>query len=1090
MGKTAASIPRARSLPPVALPFAGLFVISGACGLTYEVVWTRMLTEVFGVTAFAVSTVLISFMGGLALGAALLGRRADAAARPLRMFALLEAGVGAYALGLPLLLGGVDRVYTWLFSLLPDLFLLRSAVRFVFCVVLLLVPTVLMGGTLPTLGQGLLRRREQVGLGVGLLYFVNTLGAAAGCYLAGFHLLPYLGLFRTTLLAAAFNGIVAGTAFVLDAFGRSAGARAVLRGEADAAEAGSPDGRALARPAPALTEPPSWPLWVAFGSGLAALAFEVVWFRVLVLVFGSTVYSFSAMLTVFLLGIALGSMLVGPWADGAGHPVRLLVAAQGAVAVCALGGSLAVNRMPALFLDVIRDVGLDFEGMNHAKFMLSSLVLLPAALAFGATFPVCVRLQAGMGGGTGSRIGRVYAWNTVGAILGSFGAGFLLLPTIGAEWTLRGVIGLGILLALGSILAEPGRLNLRWAIPAGLGLVLLAALLVLAPRWDRRLLGAGAYFEPRQFYDEQGGIVLDRVVADYELMTYTEGYNETIISFRSPKGKFITVNGSTTASDHFEDMFSQRMLGHLPAALHPGRPNTACIVGLGAGVTAGAIGLYDEVERLVALEIERGVFEASRFFEEENHRVLAHPGLDLRIDDGRNFLKLARDRFDLISSAPNFPSLTGSGALYSREFFQLCRERLAPEGVVCQFAPIWRLLPEDVKTIAASFADVFPHVRLFSTGLSLVMLGRLTPFPPVRLEEVERRVKKAEVAASLAGIGVRGPIELLSFYQMDEPEIRRWAAGAPRNTDDAPRIEFFAPRGVFSDTVGANLAEIASLRPSREERARRLGLEGDDRAAFLVLAAAYDATTEGEILLSRGKVEEAMERWMPAAESGQRYARYLVADWAEKTGLAFQRRGQLREARERFLLALRYEPDRLDALVNLGYVDVFLGNLEEAEQVLAGAVERYPRAAGAIERLGIVREIQGKRDEAEALYRRAVELQPALPEPHAMLGRMLLLRGALSHGLAEIEEAIRLGDAGEAVLLARVEALLALGRPKEALKRAREAVRSFPASSAALELLAKAAEATGESAEAQAARRRIGELGTREGAESPAAPNP
>jgi len=1058
---------RPGGLPPLGFAFAGLFVVSGACGLTYEVVWTRMLAEVFGVTAFAVSTVLVSFMGGLALGAALLGKLADEARRPLRLFALLEAGVGAYALALPLLLRLVDGIYTKLFPILPDLFLLRSIVRFAFSLALLLVPTVAMGGTLPALGQGLLRSGERIGFGVGILYFVNTIGAAAGCYLAGFHLLPRLGLFRTTLLAAAFNGIVATAAWLLDGLGRRAAA---------AVEEPAPARDGPVRP---LVEPASWPLVVAFGSGLAALAFEVVWFRVLVLVFGSTVYSFSAMLSVFLLGIALGSMIVGLWADVWSRPVRLLVLAQAGVALFALAGSLAVNGMPAFFLGILRDVGFDFGGMNQAKFMLSFLALFPPALAFGATFPIAVRLEAGGRGGTGSRIGRVYAWNTVGAILGSFGAGFVLLPSIGAEWTLKLVIGVCLVLAFGSILAEPGPLELRFAMPAGLGLVLLASILALAPRWDRKLLGAGAYFEPQQYFDDRRRIVLDRVVADYDLMTYTEGYNETIISFRSAKGKFITVNGSTTASDHFEDMFSQRMLGHLPMALHPGSPRTACVVGLGAGVTAGAIGLYGGLEKLTVLEIERGVFEASRFFEDKNHRVLAHPALDLRIDDGKNFLKLTRERFDVISSAPNFPSLTGSGALYSRDFFQLCRDRLAPGGLVCQFAPIWRLLPEDLKTIVGSFCDVFPHVRLFSTGLSLVLLGRMEPFPPSNLGEIERRVARPEVSASLAEVGVRSGLELLSFYQMDEEEIRRFASGARRNTDDMPVVEFFAPRGVFSDTVGANLAEILRVRPPREERARRLGLDGEEARSFLALAAAHDGTTEARVLLSQGRTREAMELLIPAAESGQRYARYLIAERAEKAALELQRRSRLEEAREQFLLALRYEPDRLDSLVNLGYVDVFLGKLDEAERALRAAVERYPRAAGALERLGILREVQGKKDEAESLYRRAVELEPALPGPHAMLGRMLLLRGALEQGLAEIEEAIRLGEETEAVDLARIEALLALGRAKEALRRAREAARSYPSSPEAVALLAKAAEAAGREAEAAEARRRHEELSRR-----------
>ena len=218
----------------------------------------------------------------------------------------------------------------------------------------------------------------------------------------------------------------------------------------------------------------------------------------------------------------------------------------------------------------------------------------------------------------------MYAWNTAGAIVGSFLTGFVLLPTIGAERTLQIIVAVALALAFGSLVLERGPLAPRFALPAGLAVVLVVAGLVFAPPWDRRLLGAGVYFEPRQHLDPRGGSNLDRVVADYRLVTYTEGYNETIISFQTAKGRFITVNGSPTASDHLEDMFSQRMLGHLPMALHPGPVRTACIVGLGAGVTAGSIAVH-EPERLVAIELEKGVFTASRFFSVQNHGILENP---------------------------------------------------------------------------------------------------------------------------------------------------------------------------------------------------------------------------------------------------------------------------------------------------------------------------------------------------------------------------------------------------------------------------------------------------------------------------------
>ena len=999
------------------LAFALLFVVSGACALTYQVVWSRLLASIFGVTAFAVSTVLVSFMGGMALGAYLLGARVDRAARPLRVFAMLEAGIGAYALLLPLLLAAAGGLYDHLFPLLPDSFLLKSSIRFVMSLALLLVPTVLMGGTLPALGRGLLRRKDRVGLAVGLLYFVNTLGAAIGCFLAGFWLLPLLGLNRTTWLAVFFNFAVATTAFLLDRRGTDVAEDAGTRG-------GGPEGPLGA----ALTTPASWPLWVAFGSGLAALAFEVVWFRVLVLVFGSTVYSFSAMLSVFLLGLAIGSAVFGPWSDRARVPVRLLALTQGCVAVTALAGSLAVNHIPLLFLSTLRDFGITYEGMTRTKLVLSFLTIFPPALAFGGTFPVVVRLASATGRGTGTSIGRVYTWNTAGAIVGAFVTGFVLLPTVGAEITLKLVVAVAIALAFGSLLAEPGRLNTRWAVPAGLSIVVLIVVLAFAPRWDRTLLGAGVYFEPHLFIGETGEVSVSGVVADYQLKTYTEGYNDTIISFESPKGKFITVNGSATASDAFEDMFVQRMLGHLPMLFHPGPIKNVCVVGLGAGVTAGAMGLYD-IEKLTTIELEKGVLVASRFFGDRNDQVLDNPRLDLRIDDGRNFFRLSREKFDVIEAHPNFPSLSGSGALFSLDFLEQCKAHLAPGGVVSHWAPLWRTRPEDWKTIVGTFADVFPHVRLFNIGLTTILVGRLEPFPPVDLAELRARFDREAVGRSLSEVGVRGPLEVLSYYQLDDAEIRRMTEGIVRTSDDRPAIEFAAPHGAFEETVGPNLTEIRAVRPSRDERADRLGLTGNDRASYLALAAGYDDTRDGEVLLYEGRLQEAFEKLIPVADSGQRYARYLVAERAQRGAQDLQRHMQLDAAREQFMLALRYEPDRLEALVGVGYLDLFNGNLAEADTMLSRAVALYPRSAGALYRLGALRQTQGQNDEAERLYRDAIARAPLLGQPRGLLGSLLMGRGDFKGALELFDGAVALGDKTEGVLAGRAEARRRLNQP-------------------------------------------------------------
>jgi len=591
--------------------------------------------------------------------------------------------------------------------------------------------------------------------------------------------------------------------------------------------------------------------------------------------------------------------------------------------------------------------------------------------------------------------------------------------------------------------------------------VSLAAALVLAPPWDRRLLGAGTYFNPGQFYEENGGIRLRRVLADYQLRTFTEGYNDTITSYESPAGRFITVNGSPTASDQFPDMFSQRMMGHLPMALHPGPVRRACVVGLGAGVTAGAAALYD-VERLLVVELERGVRVASRFFERHNDGVLDNPRVELRIDDGRNFLKRTRERFDVISSHPNFPSLTGSGVLFSRDFFELCQSRLAPGGVMAHYAPTWRILTEDVRTIMGSFADVFPHVRVCVAGVTVVMLGRNEPFPAVDLAELERRLSAPRVRHSLDEVGIGGALDLLALYQFDGPGLRRFVDDAPRTTDARPRIEFSAPRGLFSDTVGENLAALREQRLPLERRAALLGLPAEAGGAWIAAATRYQAALDAEVALSRGEYDRAMELAIPAAEQGQGFARHLVADFATRNGKRLQERGDSDAARQSFRLALRFAPDTLEPLVGLGYLDLLAGDLAEAEGALVHAVERFPQSGFAHSMLGLLRELQGRPAEAEALHRLAVALQPMLARPHALLGRLLLGSGRAGEALASFERALDLGERSEGVLAGRAEALLRLGREREALRQARWAAESYPESAAVRDLLTRAARAAGD----------------------------
>jgi len=461
-----------------------LFFASGFSGLVYQVAWVRLLTPVFGISAYAISTVLASFMGGLALGSFAFGRFIDRRPDPLRIYGLLEIGIGLYALLVPALFGFTFVVTRFAYGLVgeasPLLFgLLRAAIAFA----ILVLPTTLMGATLPVLCKFFIETLDRVGRETGKLYFVNTLGAVVGCATAGFLLIPQLGLVVAIAIAACINLLVGLVALLVHRTVRSAVA---LPGPlAEPAE----------RPRSALSPSTRWVVF-AFGlSGFTALLLEVIWTRVLVLVFGSTVYSFAAMLSVFLLGIALGGALFGKLADRSKSPYRLLGVMLASIALIVLAEAACINHLPETFLRMLVVAGVKDSSLALIKFVISFAILFPLTLVSGGTFPVVAKIFTDNLGQTGREIGLVYSVNTLGAIAGALLGGFAILPLLGMR--------LGLVLSAWLALLS-GVVTLVISRPAATRRPLLAGTFAVAalvgtfflPRWNAALLSVPVWFQP------------------------------------------------------------------------------------------------------------------------------------------------------------------------------------------------------------------------------------------------------------------------------------------------------------------------------------------------------------------------------------------------------------------------------------------------------------------------------------------------------------------------------------------------------------------------------------------------------------------
>lgn len=731
-----------------------VFVISGASGLIYQVVWVRMLALVFGVTAYAISTVLSSFFAGLALGSLLAGRVTDRLRSPLRAYAAAEVLVAVAALLTPAAFALARAVYIAANDALPaggagPLTFVRFALAFL----VLLVPTTLMGATLPLVLRSSLARGEGFARNLSLLYAANTFGAMAGTYLAGFELIGRYGLRTALLIAAAGNALAAAGAFALARHPAPA-SPAVAEQPADAEDA--PWGPRVARAS-----------LIVFGvSGAVSLAYEVIWARILAVFFDATVYGFTAMLGMVLLGIGLGSWLVSPVIARRWPWPLIFAAIQAGVGLL---GLLAVPLLTRI-IPLGERLGLYADpgplGQVSLRFMVFAafLVVFPPMLLLGASFPVAARV-IGAGGAVGRRVGGVYAVNVLGGIIGAVLGGFVLLPNLGTQSSLWLLAGVNLGLAAVVVWAVAG--DARWGLTAAAA----GAVMVVV----------GALIAP----DLLSGIFRDRF-AGQNVVRVDEGLENTVIvtDNRETGERKMYINGQPQASTAGFISNFHRLIGHLPMLLQAG-PQRALVVGLGGGATAGALASHSGTE-VEVVELSSAVTRAAPLFAEINGGVLGRPNVRLRVNDGRNFLLLSDGRYDVITADVIRPGHAGAGTVYSKEYFALARDSLTEGGIMVQW--LEQLSEEQYKLMLRSFVETFLYVTLWANG-SLVVGSNA----PLRLDRatIARRLADPSARPSLALIGLNTPDDVLALYTGNREEALRYLEGETRAvTDDRPYVEY------------------------------------------------------------------------------------------------------------------------------------------------------------------------------------------------------------------------------------------------------------------------------------------------------------
>lgn len=761
-------------------PVLLLFFLSGLSGLGYEVVFTKLLATVFGNTAYATATVLAAFMGGLALGSAVISRFADRTRRPLQVYAAIEIGIAVYMLAVPFLLELVQAAYVGWNRAAPRSTAELTLFRFLLGGAVVVLPTTLMGATLPLLARHFARLGRGTGTTVARLYALNTFGAAAGAFASNYLLLPWTGIYGALAGGAAVNLYVGIRALGLDrGVGEVAPSAPAVEPEAAASPLLNRDGLILV---------------LALLTGLVAFTYEVVWTHLLSVVVGTSVYAFGDMLVALLLGIAAGSLWI------ARHPAAPAVQAR-RLALCQLGIGLAVvltiplwDRLPFLF-KFTGFLAPGFYAREAIRVTASLAVMAVPAVLMGVSFPLLIDALKGGPARLGRRVGAAYALNTLGAIAGSTLTGFLILPALGSRLTLllaaavSTLIGL-LLLWLPGAERSPARMRWTLAAPAA---VLVA--LLWFPEWNYRVLLAGynVHFRgsarpPEVVFvheDVHGGITSVTRGASGELELKTNG-------------KF---QGSTT-----QEMRAQQGFALAPAILAR-RFERAAVIGLGTGVTAATIGRFP-FKRIDIAELAPGIVMAARtWFGDFNHRILDDPRVQLRIEDGRNMLLLDEDaRYDVITAELTSIWFAGAASLYSREFFELARDRLAPGGVLQNWVQFHHIDPLDILRILNTARQVFPHVTLWWNGRQGMLVASMEP---IRADygTVMATATPAAMGPALDSLPLQHPLALLGDLLLDDAQVdsvlgvmrrligRTLADRVFVSTDMYPWLEYSTPRG-------------------------------------------------------------------------------------------------------------------------------------------------------------------------------------------------------------------------------------------------------------------------------------------------------
>jgi spermidine synthase len=733
----------------------------------------------FGITIYAVTIVVAAFMAGLALGSYLFGKYIDKKKNPLNTYILLELGIGLYAILFPFIIKKAYLLYVFLSKHLEFSFFMHNSGMLLLGFIILLVPTTLMGATLPVLARFMVKRVGQVGGYVGMLYALNTYGGVAGVLASVYILIPSAGLVLTTYFAVLINFAVAiGFVMINQRIAKNATSKLTEDKNNRARAEATKHGKTNSDSDGLLSKPVIYMILLAFGlSGFASLAYEILWTRMLIPVFGIHVYAFAVVLATFLYGIATGSLIFSNFLNNK----KRLTFMFALVELCiGLGAILSL-----ILFNYINVFGMYSE---LAKYFI---ILIPAVF-MGISFPLVSKILGRNTQLLGKTVGNVYSINTFGGIIGTFAAGFLFLNFLKIQTSVLLVSVINFALCIVLLMMCK---NIKRALKHTLIIIVIAVMLSL-PLMNTYL--------SRDVFKNAGE----------NLLYYKEGVSATVdvsVISNSPgrNDLIMQINGRGLGSTDLINAKAQRLLAHIPLLHHPD-PEKILFVGLGTGMSAGVATLYP-VKAIDVVEISPEVVEASQLFSNFNYNLSKDIRYNLILDDARNYLLKTDQQYDVISAEPMDPFIAGSGNLFTKEYFELVKKRLRPGGVAAQWVPMYRVSNSDFKTIIRTFTSVFPHTTAWLVVNEIILIGSDTEIR-INQDSIKKAFEDVKITEDLKIMNISNKSQLLSIFLFNETALKEYAGNGRLNTDDFPFLDYSTPKASGLDTIPENIRSIEEFK--------------------------------------------------------------------------------------------------------------------------------------------------------------------------------------------------------------------------------------------------------------------------------------